>query len=73
MSERINLGKSAPALYQAVMGLEKLAAEAIASASIPAGFLHICCAFVHPNSTSAHSASGCILMTPYPVESRAIA
>src|SRR3569833_4288062 len=41
MSERINLGKSAPALYQAVLGLEKLAAEAVASASIPDGFAHL--------------------------------
>lgn len=41
MSERINLGKSAPALYQAVIGLEKLAAEAVASASIPDGFAHL--------------------------------
>ncbi|TYP78426.1 MULTISPECIES: hypothetical protein [Nitrosomonas] len=41
MSERINLGKSAPALYQAVMGLEKLSAEAVASANIPIGFAHL--------------------------------
>ena len=41
MSERVNLGKSAPALYQAVMGLEKLSAEAVASANIPAGFAHL--------------------------------
>ncbi|MCC2680838.1 MAG: Alkylhydroperoxidase AhpD core [Nitrosospira multiformis] len=41
MSERINLGKSAPALYQAVIGLEKLAAETTASASIPDGFAHL--------------------------------
>ncbi|MDD5579221.1 MAG: carboxymuconolactone decarboxylase family protein [Methylobacter sp.] len=41
MSERINLGKSAPALYQAVNGLEKLAVEAVASASIPVGFAHL--------------------------------
>ncbi|PTR09090.1 hypothetical protein C8R32_104169 [Nitrosospira sp. Nsp5] len=72
MSERINLGKSAPALYQAVIGLEKLATEAVASASIPE-VLHICCAFVHLNSTSAHSVSGCILEMPYPVASQAIA
>jgi AhpD family alkylhydroperoxidase len=41
MSERINLGKFAPALYQAVMGLEKLSAEAVASANIPIGFAHL--------------------------------
>jgi AhpD family alkylhydroperoxidase len=41
MSERINLGKSAPALYQAVMGLEKLSAEAVASAGIAEGFAHL--------------------------------
>jgi AhpD family alkylhydroperoxidase len=41
MSERVNLGKSAPALYQAVMGLEKLATEAVASAGITAGFAHL--------------------------------
>lgn len=41
MSERINLGKSAPTLYQAVIGLEKLAAEAVASAGIPDGFAHL--------------------------------
>lgn len=41
MSERVNLGKSAPPLYQAVMGLEKLSAEAVASANIPAGFSHL--------------------------------
>jgi AhpD family alkylhydroperoxidase len=41
MSERINLGKSAPALYQASMGLEKLATEAVASAGITAGFAQL--------------------------------
>jgi AhpD family alkylhydroperoxidase len=41
MSERINLGKSAPALYRAVIGLEKLAAGAVASAGIPAGFANL--------------------------------
>lgn len=41
MSERINLGKSAPALYQAVIGLDKLAVEAVASANIPVGFAHL--------------------------------
>lgn len=41
MSERVNLGKSAPVLYQAVISLEKLAVETVASASIPAGFAHL--------------------------------
>jgi AhpD family alkylhydroperoxidase len=41
MTERINLGKSAPALYQAVAGLEKLASEAVASAGIANGFSHL--------------------------------
>ncbi|SFM80338.1 carboxymuconolactone decarboxylase family protein [Nitrosomonas communis] len=41
MSERINLGKSAPALYQAVMNLEKLSTEVIASAGMPVGFAHL--------------------------------
>jgi AhpD family alkylhydroperoxidase len=41
MPERINLGKSAPALYQAVTGLEKLTAEAVAFANIPDGFAHL--------------------------------
>lgn len=41
MSERINLGKSAPALYRAIIGLEKMVAEIVASASIPDGFSHL--------------------------------
>lgn len=41
MSERVNLGKSAPELYQAVFGLEKLAAAAIAAAGFPSGFAHL--------------------------------
>jgi AhpD family alkylhydroperoxidase len=39
--ERVNLGKSDPALYQAVIGLEKLAAGAVASAGIPDGLAHL--------------------------------
>src|SRR5690348_5172515 len=35
--------------------------------------LHICCGFVHRNSTDAHSVSGCILAMPYPVANQAIA
>ena len=41
MSERINLGKSAPALYRAFIGLEKLATDIVASANIPDGFAHL--------------------------------
>lgn len=41
MSERINLGKSDPALYQAVISLEKMTADAVASANIPVGFAHL--------------------------------
>jgi hypothetical protein len=41
MSERVNLGKSAPALYQVISGLEKLAGKAVASAGIPDGFAHL--------------------------------
>ena len=41
MSNRVNLGKSAPALYQAVVSLDKLMAEAVASANLPEGFTHL--------------------------------
>lgn len=41
MSERVNLGKSAPKLYQAVAAMEKLASEAAASAGIAEGFSHL--------------------------------
>ncbi len=41
MSERVNLGKSAPKLYQAVAAMEKLASEATASAGIAEGFSHL--------------------------------
>jgi len=41
MTQRINLGKSAPALYQAAVGLDKLASEALASAGIAIGFSHL--------------------------------
>ena len=34
MRERVNLGKSAPALYQAVVELDRLASEAAAQAGI---------------------------------------
>ena len=41
MSERVNLGKAAPELYQAVSGLEKLASQAAMSAGIADGFSHL--------------------------------
>lgn len=41
MTERVNLGKSAPALYQAVIELDRLAAEAVTNAGIAAGFSHL--------------------------------
>ena len=41
MTKRINLGKSAPKLYQAVAALDPLASEALASAGIADGFSHL--------------------------------
>ena len=41
MTERINLGKSSPKLYQAVAGLDLLASDALASAGIAVGFSHL--------------------------------
>jgi AhpD family alkylhydroperoxidase len=41
MSERINLGKSAPDLYKAVIGLDKLASEFAASMGLAEGFMHL--------------------------------
>lgn len=41
MSNRVNLGKSAPSLYQAVVSLDKLMTEAVASANLPEGFTHL--------------------------------
>jgi AhpD family alkylhydroperoxidase len=41
MTNRINLGKSAPKLYQAVVALDPLASEALASAGIADGFSHL--------------------------------
>jgi len=41
MSERINLSKAAPALYQAVANLEKLASEAANAVGIEDGFSHL--------------------------------
>ena len=41
MTERINLGKSAPNLYQAVAALDRLATEAATAAGIAEGFAHL--------------------------------
>lgn len=41
MSARINLGKAQPALYQAVIELDKKAGDAVAAAGIAAGFSHL--------------------------------
>jgi AhpD family alkylhydroperoxidase len=41
VTERINLGKSSPKLYQAVLGLDRLASDALASARITDGFAHL--------------------------------
>lgn len=41
MAERVNLGKSAPDLYQAVARLDRLASDAATNAGITAGFSHL--------------------------------
>ena len=41
MSARINLGKAAPTLYQAVATLDKLVAQAARSAGLGEGFCHL--------------------------------
>ena len=41
MSERINLGKAAPELYQAVSSLDKLASQATSSAGLDEGLCHL--------------------------------
>ncbi|MBA3995907.1 MAG: alkylhydroperoxidase [Candidatus Accumulibacter sp.] len=41
MSERINLGKAAPKLYQAVAELDRLATQAAKSAGLADGFSHL--------------------------------
>ena len=41
MSERVNLGKAAPQLYQAVSSLDKLASQATKSAGLDEGFCHL--------------------------------
>ena len=41
MSDRVNLGKSAPELFQAVIGIDRLASEAASKAGIEQGFSHL--------------------------------
>lgn len=41
MTERVNLGKSAPLLYQAVVELDRLASDALTNAGIAVGFSHL--------------------------------
>ena len=41
MAERVNLGKSAPNLYQAVIELDRLASENVVKAGIAQGFAHL--------------------------------
>lgn len=41
MTERLNLGKSAPDLYQTVVKLDRLASEAMAKVGIAEGFSHL--------------------------------
>jgi hypothetical protein len=41
MTERVNIGKSAPALYHGVIELDRLASEALANAGITEGFSHL--------------------------------
>ena len=41
MTERVNLGKSAPDLYKAVAGLDKIASDTATNAGIANGFAHL--------------------------------
>jgi AhpD family alkylhydroperoxidase len=41
MENRVNLGKAAPALYQAVVALDQLASDYAASAGLATGFTHL--------------------------------
>ena len=41
MTERVNLGKAAPDLYQAVVGLDRLAAAVVINAGIAEGSSHL--------------------------------
>jgi len=41
MTERLNLGKSAPDIYKAVGALDRLVSEALAAAGISRGFAHL--------------------------------
>jgi alkylhydroperoxidase AhpD family core domain len=41
MAERVNLGKSAPELYQTVIELDRLASDALTNAGVAIGFSHL--------------------------------
>jgi AhpD family alkylhydroperoxidase len=41
MDDRVNLGKTEPALYQAVVELERLATQAVGKAGMATGFSHL--------------------------------
>ena len=41
MTERLNLGESSPKQYQAVVGLDRLVSDALASAGMAEGFSHL--------------------------------
>lgn len=41
MTERLNLGKCSPKQYQAVVGLDRLVSDALASAGMAEGFSHL--------------------------------
>lgn len=41
MAERVNLKQSAPGIYQAVVAVERLVAEALATADVSQGFAHL--------------------------------
>ncbi|WP_203225011.1 carboxymuconolactone decarboxylase family protein [Novilysobacter arseniciresistens] len=41
MSSRVNLGKALPDLYQAVVGLDRSATNALNAAGIASGFAHL--------------------------------
>ena len=41
MAERVNLKQSAPEIYQAVVALERLVSQALATAGISQGFAHL--------------------------------
>lgn len=65
MTERPNLGKSAPGIYQSMVAVERLVSEALAAAGISPGFAHLlrlrasqinhcaCCIKVHTRDALA--------------------